>query len=131
MTSGVTPLSFLVMIHNMIWASMDPASISDIIFGNGKWTDGGAAAAAEAALSLWNQGLIDHDAPSISITAASDRFTAGDAVMSITGTWDFATHAEQRSGRTMASLLRPHPRRGQGGVLVKINRSRSRTTQGS
>ena len=63
MTSGVTPLSFLVMIHNMIWASMDPASISNIIFGNGNWTDGPAAAAAEAALSLWNQGLIDHDAP--------------------------------------------------------------------
>ena len=94
MTSGVTPLSFLVMIHNMIWASMDAASIGNIIFGKGKWTDGPAAAAAEAALSLWDQGLIDHDAPSISITAASDRFTAGEAVMSITGTWGFFHHAD-------------------------------------
>ena len=111
MTSGVTPLSFLVMIHNMIWASMDAASIGNIIFGKGKWTDGPAAAAAEAALSLWDQGLIDHDAPSISITAASDRFTAGEAVMSITGTWDFST-MQTAFGQDYGLFTAPSPAAG-------------------
>jgi raffinose/stachyose/melibiose transport system substrate-binding protein len=88
---GVQPLSFLVMIHNMIWASENPSSIADIIFGNGKWTDGPCAEAAQSCVELWNKGYIDHNAPSLSITQAQARFQAGQAVTNLTGTWAFAS----------------------------------------
>lgn len=91
MTSGVQPLSFLVMIHNMVWASQNPKSITDIVFGSGKWTDGPCAHAAEACMELWKKGYIDHDAPSISVTAAQSRFQAGKALTNLTGTWAFAS----------------------------------------
>lgn len=111
MVSGVTPLSFLVMLHNMIWASQNPASIANIIFGNAKWTDGPCAEAADVCVKLWKDGYIDHDSTAISITAAYSRFAAGDAVLNISGTWSFST-MQTSFGQDYGLLTVPSPTAG-------------------
>jgi ABC-type glycerol-3-phosphate transport system substrate-binding protein len=116
---GVIPLtvagrgfSFIMLLHNMLWASTDAQSIKNVIFGDGKWTDGPAEAAAAAMLELQSKGLIDADALSIDIPASTDRFLTGKAATNVTGTWFFATMQSTFGGEDWSLFTPPSPAGG-------------------
>jgi raffinose/stachyose/melibiose transport system substrate-binding protein len=111
LTVGSRGFSFVMLLQNMLWAAGDAKSIENVIFGDGKWTDGPFEESADAILELWKDGLIDPDATSIDLNAAGERFLAGDAVMNVTGTWFFAT-MQSTFGGTDWDLFTPPSRKG-------------------
>jgi raffinose/stachyose/melibiose transport system substrate-binding protein len=112
LTVGIRGFSFLMLLQNMFWSSADAGSIADVIFGDGKWTDGPAEEAAAAIQQLWTEGLIDPDALSIDIAAAAQRFLTGKATMNVTGTWFFATMQQTFGGDDWNLFTPPSPSGG-------------------
>jgi raffinose/stachyose/melibiose transport system substrate-binding protein len=94
-TVGTRGFSFLMLLHNQLWSGIDPKSIEQVIFGNGKWTDPAPVAAAGAMVELWDKGYIDKDALSIQLGDAAERFLAGKAALNVTGSWFYATMKKQ------------------------------------
>jgi raffinose/stachyose/melibiose transport system substrate-binding protein len=91
LTVGHRGFSQIMMLHNQLWASIGgPESISNLIFGDAKWTEGAPVEAANALVELYSNGLIDKDALSITQDDAAERFLSGEAAMHVTGTWFYS-----------------------------------------
>lgn len=97
LTVGHRGFSQIQMLHYQLWASVGgvsgPGSITDVIFGNGKFTDEAPVAAANAISELFEKGLLDQDALSITQDDAAERFLGGQAAMHVTGTWFYSEMA--------------------------------------
>jgi|GEM_PF-6267619 len=91
LTVGHRGFSQVMMLHNQLWASIGgPEGISNLIFGDAKWTEGAPVEAANALVDLFSRGLIDPDALSITQDDAAERFLSGEAALHITGTWFYS-----------------------------------------
>jgi len=99
LTNGHRGFSQIQMIHYQFWASIGglsgPGSITDVIFGDGKFTDAPSVEAAQAILDIYNAGLLDPDVLSITQDDGNERFISGAAALNVTGTWFYSEMQRQ------------------------------------
>ncbi len=99
LTTGHRGFSQIQMIHYQFWASIGgldgPGSITDVIFGDGKFTDAPSVEAARAILDIYKAGLLDQDVLSITQDDGNERFFSGAAALNVTGTWLYSEMQRQ------------------------------------
>ena len=99
LTTGHRGFSQIQMIHYQFWASIGgldgPGSITDVIFGDGKFTDAPSVEAARAILDIYKAGLLDADVLSITQDDGNERFISGAAALNVTGTWFYSEMQRQ------------------------------------
>ena len=99
LTTGHRAFSQIQMIHYQLWASIGglsgPGSITDVIFGDGSFTDTPSVEAAQAILDLYKNGLLDTDVLSITQDDGNERFVSGAAALNVTGTWFYSEMQRQ------------------------------------
>ena len=110
--TGQRGFGFIMMMHYQMWASTGgvsgKGSITDVIFGNGKFTDEPSVRAAQGILDLFNMGLIDKDILSIDLTNSAERFFKGDLALLSSGTWAFP-ECQRRLGNDWDMMTVPGP----------------------
>jgi raffinose/stachyose/melibiose transport system substrate-binding protein len=94
LTVGHRGFSQIQMLHYQLWASnggiSGAGSTADVIFGDGKYTDTPCVQAAKDISTLFQNGLLDKDALSITQDDAAERFLGGKAAFHATGTWFYS-----------------------------------------